>query len=80
MGASVLRLFAPVEDRLQLRHDDLLRDAGCGVRLLDLATKIWVISFLGGNRPLTTVCRTNGLLPGRAHNWRNHAANQMLTL
>jgi len=41
MGVSVLRPFVPVEDRLHLRHDDLVRDAGSGVgeRLLDLGAE-----------------------------------------
>lgn len=52
-GASVLRLFAPVEERLHLRHDDLMRDAGSGVgkRLLDLGAEPCVIGFRRGDRP-----------------------------
>lgn len=53
MGTSVPRLFAPVEDRLHPRHDDLVRDAGPGVgeRLLDLGAEPCVIGFRRGDRP-----------------------------
>lgn len=45
MAASVLRLFAPVEECLHLRHDDHVRDArpGVGERLLDLGAEPCVV-------------------------------------